>query len=160
MAGQNQPGRQAWGSTYALNRSDRDWISPNRPVGFEEPGRSVKERKAKIPKWLALMAHAAWESTEIVDLIDEIFKALPPEVQATAPRTAITSPTAWKPGIRYTGPLDKLRHIYNNLDRLDIEQAVLNVIMNQIEDAIWGRFFGKADQGWKRAGVNGYGVLF
>lgn len=161
-AGTAVPGRQA--SYGTLPRTDtrgvRRWPNPDVTKPSEPPGPKVKERKAKLPKWFAMLAEAAWEATEVVDLIDALFEALPEDVQASVPRTAVTSPSAWKPGIRYAGPLDRARHLYNNLHRLDIEEAVINVVINQIEDALWGRFFGGADRGFRRAGVNGYGALF
>lgn len=145
-------------STYPFPQ--RYMPPPGTRTGYAEPGPGVKEKKAKLPKWLAVAAEAAWESTELVDLIDALMKAMPEDVQNSIPKTGVTSPSAFRPGIPYSTPFDKARHLYRNWHRIDQSAAIMEVLKNEVEDQLWGRFFGGADAGWKRAGVNGYGVLF
>lgn len=163
LHGAAAPGRSAsYGSATETDGPPiRRWPNPDvRTRPSEPPGPKVKERKARIPGWLAKAAKAAWDGTEVVDLIDALFDALPEHIQATVPRTAITSPSAFRPGVRYAGPLDRALHLYRNIHHLNISEAVVNVVVNHIQDEIIGRAMGTADRGWRRAGVSGYGALF
>ena len=80
--------------------------------------------------------------TEWLDFIDALYAALPGHVRGDP---------------RYHGSVaNRVRAIYENLDEIDVAQAIENVIYNQIEDAIIGRAqgalarFGKKQMGAER----------
>lgn len=132
--------------------SPEDPTNPHKP-----PPPRTKERKGKIPKWFGGLAKAAWEATETVDLVENLFDCLPKPVQKKAPKTGVTMPDAWKPGVKYTSAVDKAKHVYSNINQLDLDCAMRKVSCNHIEDMLWGRFFGGVDAAAFRAGLKGFG---
>lgn len=133
----------------------------DRPVAPENPhvppGPRTKERKGKVPKWFAALSRTAWEATEAVDVVDNLFECLPKKVQKKAPKTGVTMPDAWKPGIKYTSVIDRAKHVYNNVDQLDLDCAMRKLACNHIMDMLWGRFFGGVDNAAQKAGLKGFG---
>lgn len=131
-------------------------VAPTNP--HVPPGPRTKERKAKVPPWFAALSKVAWEATEAVDVVDNLFECLPKKVQKKAPKTGVTLPDAWKPGIKYTTVIDRAKHVYNNINSLDLDCAMRKLSCNHIEDMLWGRFFGIADDNARAMGLKGYGM--
>lgn len=133
-------------------RGGGDNENPHHP-----PGPRVKERKGKVAKWFGQLAAGAWEVTEAVDVVDNLFECLPKKIQKKAPKTGTTLPDAWAPGIKYTTAIDRAKHVYNNVNELDLDCAMRKLTCNHIEDMIWGRFFGESDRNAQRMGLKGFG---
>lgn len=147
----NQPHRDP--ITGRPPRSD----APPKENPHKPPPRRTKERKGKVKKWFANLAKVAWEATEAVDIVDNLFECLPKKVQKTAPKTGVTMPDAWQPGISYTSVIDRAKHVYRHHDKLDLDCAMRKLTCNHIEDMLWGRFFGGVDNAAQRAGLKGFG---
>lgn len=130
-------------------------VAPENP--HKPPPRRTKERKGKVPKWFAALSKVAWEATEAVDVVDNLFECLPKKVQKKAPKTGVTLPDAWKPGIKYTSVIDRAKHVYNNVNELDLDCAMRKLTCNHIMDMLWGRFFGSVDAAAQKAGLKGFG---
>lgn len=79
--------------------------------------------------------------TEVVDFLSAIYNALPPEVIAKGP----TFPNGMIiPGL--------LGEIYKHADQIDVKKALYNIAKNQVEDAMWGRYFKAIDDVQRRGG--------
>jgi hypothetical protein len=81
--------------------------------------------------------------TEWLDFLDALYAALPGEVRSNP---------------RYHGNVsNRVRAVYENLEKIDVAQAIENVILNQIEDAIIGRAQGAlARYGKSKMGEDGF----
>jgi hypothetical protein len=105
------------------------------PIRHKPPGIRVKERKVRVGTvndvpWLAWIANAITEST---DVVNAIFDAIPLKDRWLVGKKGFG---------RYYGPMkvtDKLKVIYREADKIDIEKAFKNLMKNQAEDAIIGR---------------------
>nr|QJB20613.1 MAG: hypothetical protein [Microvirus sp.] len=133
---------------------------PSRPAPgnpHQPPGPRTKERKGKVPPWFAKMAAAGFEVTEAVDLVQNLWGCLPKSVRKSTPKTGTTLPDAWRPGIKYSSAIDKAKHVYNNINDLDLDCAVKSIAMNHVTDALWGRFFGAVDDEARRRFLTAFG---
>jgi len=110
------PGRTTSRSITAPSLSARG-AGARRP-----PPRGTKEKKTAAQRAIARAAVIAFAATEWDDLIEAIHDALPKRYQSASNK-----------------PQDKALALWENLEHLDVPQAVVNVIYNQIEDAIVGR---------------------
>lgn len=111
-------------------------FNPPRPVspkGPRPPGRGTKERKAGLPPWAAAIWHGVGPITEGVDLVNAVYEALPRRIKVEAYNKYGRQPT----------PQEKLMLIYNNIGKLNVGKAVTNIVENQVEDFVIGKF-GKA----------------
>lgn len=130
-------------------------VAPENP--HKPPPRRTKERKFKVPRWFSTLSKVAWEATEAVDVVENLFECLPKNVQKTVKKTGVTMPDAWKPGIKYATAIDKAKHVYSNVDQLDGDCAMRKLACNHVMDMLWGRFFGGVDNAAQRYGLKGYG---
>lgn len=126
--------------------------NPHKP-----PPRRTKERKFKVPRWFAALSKVAWEATEAVDVVENLFECLPKKVQKSVKKTGVTMPDAWRPGIKYATAIDKAKHVYSNVDQIDGDCAMRKLACNHVMDMLWGRFFGGVDNAAQRYGLKGYG---
>ena len=126
--------------------------NPHKP-----PPPRTKERKFRVPRWFAGLSKVAWEATEAVDVVENLFECLPKKVQKNVPKTGVTMPDAWRPGIKYASAIDKAKHVYNNVNELDGDCAMRKLACNHVMDMLWGRFFGGVDNAAQRYGIKGYG---
>lgn len=125
------------------------------------PGPGVKERKGEMPVWAMNVMKGVWAATEAIDAIDAIWKALPKEIRDATPKTGRTRKGALiGEGKAYSTPLDKAKHLYENLDKLDLPEAIKNLIINHYTDALMGRFHGTVDKARRRAGGTGWGAAW
>lgn len=159
------PGRStSYGGPSGYGGATRGWW-PGRHLGprpsenpHRPPPRRTKEAKAKVTSGMARLAKAAFEITEIDDLLDVMVKALPADIQKKVGKSGRVSATGFRPGAPYTNMQDKMRLIYRHLDKIDMEAFVIEWVKNYIEDAILGRAFGKADKQARSMRVNGIGL--
>lgn len=111
------------------------------------PGPRMKERKARVPAPAMMALRAAYAGTEALDVLDALYDALPKDIRKQVPKTGITRNGAKiGPGKRYATPIDKAKHLYRNLDKMDLAQALQNLIANHYEDAVMGRLNGGVDK--------------
>lgn len=90
---------------------------PRRP-----PPKNERERKTNpVAAWVYAGLSFVTEST---DAVDAVWKALPGDA-----KTRIKG--------QRTTPQQKLEDIINGLDRLDVSQAVVNLILEALEDRLW-----------------------
>lgn len=120
-----------------------------------------KERKGEMPEWAMKVMQGVWAATEAIDAIDAIWKALPKDIRDATPKTGRTRKGALiGEGKAYSTPLDKAKHLYDNLDKLDLPEAIKNLIINHYTDALMGRFHGTVDKARRRAGGTGWGAAW
>lgn len=125
------------------------------------PGPREKERKGEMPPWALKVMEGAWAATEAIDALDAIWKALPKDIRDATPKTGRTRKGALiGEGKAYSTPLDKAKHLYDNLDKLDLPEAIKNLIINHYTDALMGRFHGTVDKARRRAGGTGWGAAW
>lgn len=96
------------------------------------PPKGTKEHKLKLSA-TGITALAINIATETADVVDALFFAFP---RAMRPK--------WENGkMKKLGLPDKMRFIYDNFEEIPVEQAIKNLIANQIEDKVYGKL-GKA----------------
>lgn len=103
--------------------------TPLAPPTPRPPRPGTKERKmvvaiAGVPQTLISAAG------EIMDFVGAVHEALPKEFQAKS---------VWRNGRWWwPTPYDKAMAVYNHLDKLDLREAIINLLANQLEDRIFG----------------------
>ncbi|MCY1672615.1 hypothetical protein OVA07_16580 [Novosphingobium sp. SL115] len=118
-----------------------------------KPPRNVRERKMRGPVMLGLMlADVISEGAEVVDAI---FEALPKDVQKKwdCNRSAAFIDKAGQYGIDNADC--KARALWHNWHKVDIVEAVRNIIANQIEDKLIGYLHKNAPRNLINAGEDG-----
>lgn len=122
-----------------------DPITPNDPtklppnVGIRQPPPpGTRERKVKVIQGLVLqvqrLAHAG---TEFADAVEAIHDALPAELKA---KPFYDKHWGWrKPTITA-----QANAIYKNFDKVDLDAAVKNLVVNHVTDEVVGRISGRA----------------
>lgn len=129
------------------------------PHGSRTPGPGVKERKVQVGgKFGGALFRALNTITESLDVIDAIYDALPNSAKV---KTYRIYGNAGRPGQQWADatPQQKLWAIYRNLHLVDIDQALLNILANQLQDFVIGkagRHLGR--QGAEAGSLFGYGV--
>lgn len=108
------------------------------PIRARPPGRGVKERKlqgsARSRKLLGLLLSGASEG---FDLLDALHDALPKEFRAKADH-----------------PNAKFLSLYQNWDKVDMNEAFENIWRNQAEDRYFGQKFGEMQDALSEAGLD------
>lgn len=120
---------------------------PIPPGIISPPTDGVRERKFKYKPGLyhayQLSREALHAVTEAKDAVDAIWDALPGSVKSQ--------------GNKAKGLPEKFMDIYNNLDKVDWNEAIQNLIENHLEDAAIGRGLGALDKAAKNLGLpSGY----
>lgn len=115
--GRGQPGQ---GATFVVDPvSGVSTVSePSGPR--QEPPSGTRERKSQAHQNAVQVLGWALAVTEGVDLIEAVHQALPDHLQYS------------------DDPIGMLEDIYQSFNQLDIEQAIYNIVYNQLEDAIIG----------------------
>lgn len=108
------------------------------PPTFNERERKYKF-KPKLYGAYQLAREALAATTEAKDAVEAIWDALPGSVKAE--------------GNEAKGLPEKFMDIYNNLDKVDWNEAIQNLIENHFEDAAIGRGLGALDRAAKRMGL-------
>jgi len=106
------------------------YVSPSSPPPPRPPRKNEKEVKIKPGNYLVWrIFDAAFDAfTETQDFTNAIFEALPENRQKERGRFLHRFDTD-----------GRLRKIYDHFDEIDWHEALQNVIVNQIEDAIIGK---------------------
>ena len=128
-------------------------VDPNKPsqIIHRPPGRNETESKRRTNSaavlWWYRAAKKSWhEAGEYCDRVSAIYDALPKDVRLP-----------YRKGDAIACH-EKTAVILRNLDRLDVNQAILNLVENEIEDAIIGAGFKNLDNAAKRLGIPGWRV--
>ena len=97
-----------------------------------KPGRNVRERKVRsnVSFVLLRIRDLAGDVTEALDIVDAIYNSLPDDIHNR---------------IRHADVKLKLTLIYENWDRIDIEQAAINILTNEVQDLLIGKSVGAID---------------
>lgn len=111
------------------------------------PRRGERERKVRTNLPAGLVNSALNAVTEGADLIDAVYQALPEKLR----KREQAKRHGKDPKIG-----DKLWLLWNNYDKVDIEQAAFNVVKEGIEDAVFGRLGQAAGRG-RRSPYGDYG---
>lgn len=116
------------------NGDKRPRFTPRTP-----PPKGVKEKKVRALSGLVgLIQSGGHVLTEALDLLEALHEALPKEYQAKA---------VFKGGKWWNAsPQAKAQAIYNNFDKMDLNEAVKNLIANEVGDRILGRANARVDQ--------------
>ena len=96
--------------------------------------RKERETKVRISGALLIATRTAASITEINDAVKAIWRALPPKYRG-----------------RDVTIQSKVKRIVNNWDHLDVEQAVTNLIVDQVTDRIYGGLRGRASRAMIRS---------
>lgn len=121
------------------------------PSPLARPRENVKERKARSSSsWLLAAFRIAQkgmrELTEAGDAIDAVYEALPKWLQRYLKK---------QNGGKNLNPYQKAMAVWSNLDRVDLNDAVVNLVYNQIEDYVIGKGFKSVQDAANRLGIKG-----
>lgn len=140
--------RNQWSTASEGNWSEVGPSPTRRPRAAQEyeyaktpPG--TKERKTKVRETAVFLLRQAYKATEAVDAIEAVHdgvgsmpSALPKEYQAKSGKLH-----------------DKAAALYRHWDKIDVEQAVLNLAANQVLDLVVGVSQGKAQEWATERGI-------
>lgn len=117
-------------------------VNPRPP--YRPPG-SRTDRKVKIQGYAAfqMVQGIFHKATEWGDFQDALYDALPKKYQVCE-------------GHNFTC---KTGVVLLHWDKIDVVEAIVNVVSNEIMDRVYGRFFGSVDKAARRLGSHGYKVL-
>jgi len=128
-------------------------LHPNKPGGVihKPPGPGVTESKRRTNSaallWWYRAAKKAWHETgEYCDRIDAIYEALPKDARLK-----------YRPG-KAISCADKTAVLLRNLHRIDMNEAIKNLVVNEIEDRIIGAGFRSLDEAARKLGIPGWRV--
>lgn len=117
---------------------------PVRPVNPHRPDPGVKERKRRWGGKIAVSYAKELLNTvtESCDAIDAVWQALPGDVK-------------WTPGVPKTCD-KKAADLWKNVDKLDWDQAIMNLLQMYVEDKLWGKYFQLSDKAAAGFGMPGW----
>jgi len=137
----NPPGTDPTPGTDGPPRPPRP---PRPPENPHRPDPGVKERKrrwgGKMP--LSYAKDILNTVTEGCDAIDALWQALPGDVK-------------WTPGVPKTCD-KKAADLWKNVDKLDWDQAIMNLLQMYAEDKLWGKYFQLSDKAAAGFGMPGW----
>lgn len=102
-------------------------LSP--PVKRGDSG--TKERKTRLSPAISAILKGVSKATEGVDFVNALYDALPPQYRPRYRKT--------KHEKRAVTPQEKMKALWENADKIDISEAIENLISNQIEDYVYGK---------------------
>lgn len=107
------------------------------------PRKNERERKKRHP-WAGAVWSAASGVTETGDFIKAAYDALPPSVRRYRDKKG-----KWRD--KDITPQDRLKRLWNNWDKIDMNDFVENVAMNHLQDKAIGALSGAALKSWLKA---------
>lgn len=129
--------------TDTTTRPDGTVRPPNDTHTNSPPAPGDKERKVIAnPRSSSLVSWLVGTVTESIDFIEALHDALPKDRQATSwykdknGKWRKANPSAQK----------QLDALYKNIDKLDVKQALKNVLINQLQDALIGKLGSRAQK--------------
>ncbi len=130
--------RPMWEIEFNPNPNGRPRARPRprpRPVRHQlrPPRKGEKERKLLGGKALGILWWVANGITEMTDVVNAFYKALPAEYRRFKGRDG-----RWRD--KDITPQDRMQRLYTYWDKVDMNAAIDNLITNQIEDYVIGKF--------------------
>lgn len=120
------------------------------PTGAGKPSRErTKEAKVKISPAFAVVLKAVGMGTEAIDIVNAIYEALPREYR---PKFRGTDQE-----LRSATLLQKMQALYDHADKIVLDDALRNLLTEQVEDAFYGKIGKVGGEISKRLGIN-YGA--
>lgn len=112
---------------------------PNEPGPHirKPPEKGTKERKKALDA-AGFAASLYGSLTEVGDWVDAINKALPVHLRS------------------HGGLTDKIENLYENFEAIDLETAIKELILNEIQDRVVGKIGGLTKKGTRKAAEAGY----
>jgi hypothetical protein len=110
-------------------------IAPHKPA---PPEPWTKERKTGVAKFGAALARILDGVSEAAEVVDAIYRALPLDVQQRWGCGGLDRPGDQMGQYGLEGADCKMQAIYWNYHRLDVRQAVANILTNELEDRLYG----------------------
>jgi hypothetical protein len=105
------------------------------------PGPGVKERKANHKAaWRLLIMRGINFVTESKDALDAIWDALPDEYKTGYFKLHGKHGRVYWKRRRKASPQDKMKDLYRHYDKIDISDALKNLLVEQLKDAAYGKF--------------------
>lgn len=151
------PGGQPKPQTETKGEYKPPSSTPTRPVH----GKEKKLGWAKsIPRWYMGMFNIAAEATEMVDLVDILYGALPKRIRFKVKPTGKLSPGAIWAGHYYVDFWDKSEAVYKYYNHIDWNKAIPDLIANHFSDKLIGAIAAGGGREFNKAGVWGHGTLF
>lgn len=127
------------------------------------PGRGTKEVKMTLTIG-GLPGKLIGNAGETIDFIEALHDALPKDCQAKAKRrTGIYGygrPRKANPEWMASTPYEKAIAIYNCINRIDVSQAIINLITNQVEDYLIGKVGKAAGKAARKQGTRPVSAQF
>jgi len=115
------------------------------PAGATPSGRIEKERKAKLSPAFAMALKAISMTTEAGDFINAIYDALPTEYRPRFRDTVYE--------LRSATMQQKITAIIDHADKINIDEALVNLVTEQIEDRFYGTFGKMGGEVSRRLGI-------
>lgn len=110
------------------------------PPAYAKAKNRTKERKmSPHRKFAGILWWALNGVTESLDAVTSFWKALPPEDRTGMVRRVARDGTVYYKRIFYPTPQEMARDLYRGWNRVDFNQALINVVANQVEDHVIGR---------------------
>lgn len=119
--------------------------SPAPYRGRTPPPPGMKERKGKAWRLFELIGDAFGGATEVMDIVDAMWDALPKEYRTYSYRNGYKIKPAWD---------RRWADVYLHYDKLDIDEALKNIYANQIEDYLIGKLSQGARLPGQMPGIN------
>ncbi len=93
------------------------------------PRRNEKEKKirAKTGSALRIIMKILNQATEMVDYLNAFYQSLPAEVRKAN-------------RVSRTDPIEMFKVVYRHMDQLVVSDVFINLLLNEIEDWVYGRF--------------------
>lgn len=109
----------------------------------EPPGPKEKQRKSDARRGIAAVFAGLDLISESAEVVDAFYQALPKDVRDKWDRGERPGDQMGQYGI--DGADWKLQALWHNYHKLDLEQAIKNVLVNELEDRLYGAAFGARD---------------
>lgn len=131
------------------NRTDpqtKPVLQPLTPAGKKPAGKNEKHGKPNPRKW-AVAAYKAMDNiSEAAEVVDALYDALPDDVQKRWEKDRESRGLADQAGQYGIDGADwKAQAIWHNAHKIDWDEAIKNIIQNQVEDALYGAAYSAQD---------------
>lgn len=159
------PGTQTWPYTFPLPSTQvvpvtgRPVVTPTKTQPIEPPGRGNKQNKWNTNTLIARLGRLALQVSEGIDAVEAITKALPKDALDECKRKAAARQRqAKKEGRQYHAlsrkmtPQEMMGCLAANWEQIDVGDALMELIMNQIGDMWAGFQYGAFDKALKISG--------
>lgn len=126
------------GSHPPVGRIDRPPVVGPDPLPARRPGRGDRERKVMASaRARKLMGWALSQFSEVGDLVDALYDALPDDVQSNDDKNLA----------------QKFKRLYDNIDRVDMAEAMTNMINDQVTDPKFAEQFERMQNLFESYGI-------